>query len=517
MYPHHGISATSGRIMARNTLLNIAGYASPVLAALIAVPLLVRGMGPERFGVFTIIWLIVGYFSLFDLGLGNATTKLVAEKLGAGREQEVPALLRTSILALLAWGLLGAGIVLLLASWLVASVLKVPLWLQAESLRSFHLLAFAIPVVILTTSLRGVLEAYHRFDLVNSVRIPLGLITFFGPLLVLRFTSDLFFVTMVLVFIRGLSLIIHALQVRGIVLRIPGGRGAGSDLRSLLAYGGWISVSNIAGPVLLYVDRFLIGSLVSVASVAYYALPFEIATKLLVLAGGFVGVLFPAFSATIMTDRTRAAKICSRGMAFLFLAIFPAAVAVIAMAREGLELWLGLEFANNSFRALQWLTAGVFINSFAQIGSALVQSAGRPDLTAKAHIVELPVYVLTIWLLVKAYGVPGAALAWFLRVTMDSVVLFFFANRLVPLITAEVRNVFLLVSASLIAAVAVAQMHHLPLKIVSLVAALSLIGITAWSRLVHHDDKAGLRETLRRLLELPPRKRPVIPEQGRKG
>ncbi|OGW37880.1 MAG: hypothetical protein A2010_10695 [Nitrospirae bacterium GWD2_57_9] len=504
-------------MMARNTLLNIAGYGTPVLAALIAVPLLIRGMGPDRFGVLTIIWLVIGYFSLFDLGLGNATTKLVAEKLGAGREREVPALLRTAFMALLAWGLLGTGAVLLSASWLVSSVLRIPLWLQAESLRTFYLLAFAIPLVILTACFRGVLEAYHRFDLVNSVRIPLGLITFLGPLLVLRFTTDLFYVTTALVSIRALTLIIHGLQVERIVSRVPGDGTAASDIRSLLAYGGWISVSNIVGPVLAYVDRFLIGSFVSVAAVTYYALPFEIATKLLVLAGGFVGVLFPAFSATVIQDRLRTAKICSRGMAFLFLAMFPAVLIVISLAHEGLSLWLGREFADNSCRALQWLTAGVFINSFAQIASALVQSAGRPDLTAKAHLAELPLYLVCLWLLVKMYGVPGAAFAWFLRVMLDGALLFLFAIRLVPPMTAQVRNVFFSVCATFIAALAIAQMHSLPLKIVFLAAALSLIGISAWKRLVQGEDKAGLREAFRELVQGRHEKNAFFGEQGRKG
>jgi O-antigen/teichoic acid export membrane protein len=487
-------------MMARNTLLNIAGYGAPVLAAVIAIPLLMRGMGPDRFGVLTIIWLVMGYFSLFDLGLGNAATKLVAEKIGAQREHEVRALLRTSFVALLAWGLLGTVLLLLLTPWLVSSVLKIPLWLRAESIRTFYLLAFVIPFVALTASFRGVLEAYHRFDLVNSVRIPLGFITFFGPLLVLRFTADLFQVTAALVFVRALTLIIHGFQLHRIVSRVPGERTAWCDLRSLLAYGGWITISNIISPILASADRFLIGALVSVSTVAYYALPFEIATKLLILAGGLVGVLFPAFSATVMKDRQRTAKICLRGMLFLFVAMFPVVLIVIALAREGLALWLGREFADNSFRALQCLTAGVFINSFAQIASALVQSAGRPDLTAKAHLAELPLYLACLWLLITIFGVPGAALAWFLRVLADGVLVFLFASRLVPSMTQHVRKIFFLVFATIIAALAIAQMHPLPLKVISLAAALFLTGLAVWTRLVPGGDKARLREAFREVL-----------------
>ena len=42
-------------------------------------------------------WMVLGYFSLFDLGLGRALTKMVAEKLGLGLERELPCLVGTAL------------------------------------------------------------------------------------------------------------------------------------------------------------------------------------------------------------------------------------------------------------------------------------------------------------------------------------------------------------------------------------------------------------------------------------
>jgi len=72
---------TQGRLLARNTILNVLGYSLPMLVAIFAIPPLVKGLGTERFGILTLAWVIIGYLSLFDLGLGRALTKLVAEKL----------------------------------------------------------------------------------------------------------------------------------------------------------------------------------------------------------------------------------------------------------------------------------------------------------------------------------------------------------------------------------------------------------------------------------------------------
>lgn len=57
--------------------------------------------------------------------------------------------------------------------------------------------------------------------------------------------------------------------------------------------------------------------------------------------------------------------------------------APLLVAFEGLMLWLGSEFADNSTLVLQLLAVGVFINSLAHVPSGLEQGAGRPDLTAK--------------------------------------------------------------------------------------------------------------------------------------
>ena len=55
-----------------------------------------------------------------------------------------------------------------------------------------------------------------------------------------------------------------------------------------------------------------------------------------------------------------------------------------------------------------------------QLAFAVVQGAGRPDLTAKFHLVELPIYLIALTVLVRHYGIEGAAIAWTLRVALDT-------------------------------------------------------------------------------------------------
>src|SRR4051812_17792004 len=159
--------------------------------AIVTIPVLIEGIGTDRFGVLTLAWIALGYFSLFDLGLGRALTKLVADELGRGAEQEIPPLVWTAVTLMGALGLVGALFVGLISPWLVRDALKVAGPLRAESLRTFLLMAALLPVVISISGLRGVMEAHQQFRPINLVKMGTGLFTLIGPLLVLPFTRSL--------------------------------------------------------------------------------------------------------------------------------------------------------------------------------------------------------------------------------------------------------------------------------------------------------------------------------------
>lgn len=414
---------------ARNVLWSFLGTGLPMLVALPAVPQLIRGLGTARFGVLSLAWMIVGYFSLFDLGLGRALTKVVAEKLGKGQEESIPALVWSAMVLMTALGLVGAAVTLAVSPYLVHQVLEIPADLRAESLSSFYLLALSIPVVIGSTGLRGLLEAHQLFGLANAVRVPLGVVTYLGPLGALSFSRSLTAMVAVLVVARLLSLVAYLALclVQFPELRRPR-RPEAEGMRQLLSFGGWMTVSNVVGPLLLYLGRFLIAALLSAEAVAYFSTPYEVVAGLLVIPGVLVGVLFPAFAQLIQEDPDRAARLYRRGQLLTLLAMLPPVLLVLLLARTGLAWWIDAEFAAQGHRVARWLALGVFINSFGHVAQALVQASGRPDLTAKLHVAELVAYLPYLWLLTARAGIDGAAMAWVVRVTISTSVLVWMAH-----------------------------------------------------------------------------------------
>jgi O-antigen/teichoic acid export membrane protein len=426
-------SLTTGRTLVRSTAWNIAGQVLPLLAALLAIPATLRGLGTERFGALSLAWLLIGYVSLFDLGLGRALTKMAAEKLAEQREDEAARLAWTALLLMVALGLAGALAIALPARFLVQHVLNVPPALADETRSAVYILAASVPFVISTAGLRGLLEARQRFGLVNAIRLPQGVLTYAGPALVVPFSNNLASVVALLAAVRVVAWAVHLL----LCLRVfPGLRRVSrlrvADVVPLLRLGGWMTVTNVVGPLMVYLDRFLIGGLLSLSAVAYYATPYEMVTKLLLVPNAIAQVLFPAFSASLAVDRPRAGLLFDRTLKVVFLALFPALLVLATLAPELLTVWLGREFALQSSRVLQWLAVGVFVNGLAQVSFALVQGAGRADFTARLHLAELPFYLAAVWGLIHAWGVVGAAVAWTLRAAVDALVLTLVAHRLAP-------------------------------------------------------------------------------------
>ena len=186
-----GRKLASGGVLIRSTAWNFLGQAIPLLIAIPALPLLVSRLGIERFGVLTLVWLAIGYFSLFDVGLGRALTQDVARKLGEGSEDKVADLANTGLTLMGIVSLAGASCVWLIAPWLAYTGLHVPSSLQGETLSSLYLIAVSVPFIVTSSGFSGVLAAYQRFDVVNAIRTPAAALTILLPVVVSIFTAGL--------------------------------------------------------------------------------------------------------------------------------------------------------------------------------------------------------------------------------------------------------------------------------------------------------------------------------------
>jgi O-antigen/teichoic acid export membrane protein len=494
---HHRSSLLSSRILATSAFWSLVTQAIPAIVGVVTIPAIVRGLGVERFGVLTLAWMVIGYFGLFDLGLGRAVTKFAAELLPSDNRPLMDRLLWTAWYLILAIGVAGATLLTVISPWLVHSAIKIPGELQRETLQAFYLLAASIPIVVITAGFRGLLEAAQRFKLTSIVKIPTGVLTFLAPLLVLRVTRNLSVIVLVLVAVRVAGAIAYAAMCHTSVHRHAGPLSFDRrSARALLGFGAWMTISNILSPLMNGVDRFVVGAFLSVAAVAYYATPFEAVTKLLIIPSAISAVLFPAFSTASAMARTRMVQLFRGAVWVMFLTMFPITFVVVTFAPDLLKAWLGTAFSVQGADATRWLSLGVFMNSLAALPFALLQGVGRSDTTAKIHLVEVPLYVMAMILLIRGYGITGAAVAWCARTCLDMALLYWYAGReLRPPTWLWLR--YLAIFAGSIPVLAFGVMAHSPSQKVFLTFMLAISsGIVVWYWSAANDRRKRIRKLL---------------------
>jgi len=421
---------TNDGLLRRNVLLNLVGWALPAAAALASIPLLARGLGPARFGLVVLAWSCVSIFSLFDFGLGRALTRAVAERLAAHDDDGIADIVWSA-----SWLLLGLTSVLAVvgvagAPAIVDRLLHVPADVRSDAIGVVRLIAVAIPPLAHGVALRGVLEAGQRFRIVNQLRVPLGIATYAGPLIALPFGASARVAVGIVVAARIGYWVAHFFVLDSVAPGVSRPRGVSRvALRELVTVGGWITVSNIVSPIIVQADRIAVATLFPIAASGWYGSAAEVATKQWLFTAALQPVLFSALSAAIKPAPARAAELMERAARVTLLALLPAAILLVAFAEPALRAWIGPAYSPDAGPVLRWLTIAVYVNAVAQVPYSVLQGGIDARGPALLHLIELPLYLALLFWLAAILGVRGVAIAWFVRMSIDGVVLWWMLYR----------------------------------------------------------------------------------------
>lgn len=391
-----------------------------------SIPYIIEKLGTGRFGVLTLIWAIFGYFSLFDFGISKALTKQVAE--ARNDSERSGSVVRAGLAFLLGFGLLLS--VLLYASFPLATSAGV-FEDSTENRSSIAWLVVGMPFMLVSNGLRGILEGMGIFGAPAIARILLGISTFGLPLPLLAFWPSLDVLVIGLVLGRTVTVVSQAWACRSLLRLALNSKLSPAEFKRLLTFGGWMMVSNLVSPLMVFADRFVISASPSASNLAYYTTPFEVVTRLLVIPAAVTTVLFPEM-AKLQGERQfeRLTSLNRRGMLVMAFIMIPCVAIGMLTANTVLTWWLGSQFADMATVPMQIMCVGVFFNSLAQFPFSLIQAVGRVKLIACIHCLELPLYFALLSALLANYGIDGAAWAWLIRVFVDFAILALVVSRI---------------------------------------------------------------------------------------
>jgi O-antigen/teichoic acid export membrane protein len=428
--------------VARHTSYNIVGSVVPIISALITVPIYLRLMGADRYGVLSIAWILLGYFGLFDLGLGQATAFRIASLRGARAEDRAKTFW-AALTVNVGMGMVGGLVLWLSGDFFFGHIMKVAERFRGEALAAMPLLAATVPIATLSGVLIGALqgrEQFLRLNLVSTVStilfqlLPLLLAWRLGPSLPLVLCGA---VCARAIGLGALCYLCHVEITRGHP-RIFDAK----EVRELLGYGFWVTLSSIFAPILVIVDRLVIGALLGAATVTSYVVPYQLAQRIAIVPGALMSALFPRLAAS--TAEGRRAQTDQATLALAAVLSLPVLVAVFVIG-PFLQLWVGHRITTEAAPVGRVLLIGFWANAFALIPHTSLRASGRPRFITVVMLMEIPPYLAALYVGLTTLGLVGSALAFCGRCIVDWVLLSIAARAGVRSVPAVLANLAILV------------------------------------------------------------------------
>lgn len=402
-----------------DTSWQLASQIAPAIAALLAIPYLLRSLGAQLYGVVALLSASILFFTTLDLGLGRATTRFVARCIQAKRPEEITYYFWGAICVLGPLGIIISTLCCFAVPHITIHLIRTPNTEQVAVSTSLYIVSAIVPVIILTATVRGYLEACGRFRQIGLIAASAGAANYIAPAAAVALGGGLISIAAAFAAVRVLACAAYARSslLAGVSDLKPALKLA--PFREILGFGTWLSVSNLIGTAMVYGDRLLLGIWAGTAAVAAYATPLDVISRLQILVGSVCTVLFPIMCRLdeAKSPNFRSAYTCVLSLAVASMSLVAAFLA--AGAPYLMRFWLGHKFAEASLAPARIFLAGLPVQAATAVAWTAIHGRGRSDVTAWIHAAELPIFLAAFYFGSTKLGATGAAMAWLARVIID--------------------------------------------------------------------------------------------------
>ena len=385
---------------------NLVGLGAPLLMALIFIPILIHNLGTERFGFLSLVWGALSYAGVLDLGIGRALTQVISSMIGANKNDQISVAYNSALKITLIAGICGVSVLYIFYNLFGIEWLNIHNIDKAEIQYAILIFILALPAQSMSSTYRGVNDAFLNFKGTNVVRLILGIINFAGPGVISYYSNNL-------------------IALVGCVVITIVKDSSNEMIVKLFKMGGWLTVSNLISPIMVQLPRFVIAALISTAAVTLYTVPFEMVSQSLVVVGAITTVFYPVLTQLIISNSDEWYSYFNKWLLRISWMMLVVSSLIAILLPFFMPLWLGQSFNDNYVTIGQILCIGVFFNSIATVYYSALHSQGKVATTAKIHLLELPIFLISLYYLIEYYGVFGAAFAWTGRMILDLILLMF--------------------------------------------------------------------------------------------
>lgn len=386
-----------------------------MLVQLLVVPLYIKLLGIEAYGLMGFFYSVQVTVQVLDLGLGATLTREIARRrAGAGGMADARSLVKTVFIGYVAIAAL-IGAVIVAAAPVLATHLIHAEKLDVLTIRhAVMLMGLIIPVIWGANLLNATLMGMERQVVVNVLRIVAVTINAAGAVLVLWLVSP----TVTAFFTWQLATGLASCFAAGWIAHgaLPGGpaRFKPALLKELWRYAAGMSAISVGGIILMQLDKWLLINLLPLATYGYYVLATSVANALYAVITPLFSSVFPRVSLLhARGDEAGLSRLYHSSAQYIAALVLPLAMIVSLFSEPLLLLWIrNPEVAHGVAPIASVLVWGTALNGLMNIPYALQLASGYTWLAFRLVMVKLVLFVPTIVFLTLHFGALGAAAAW---------------------------------------------------------------------------------------------------------
>lgn len=385
---------------------NILALIIAAVVGFVSAPIIIRGIGTERYGLFSIILMIGGFVALQDMGLGEATLMYVAKYYARNDLKGINRVLGATLSVYCITGAIGCGIIEIFAPQIVG-IFKISSENLPIAVMALRIAGFSFLINAFCGALQKIPEAALRYDISSRVQMCLTVLRFGMMIVVVKMGVGLVGLAAVLAGSTVLGVCVYFLIARRLIPGIRCSPHLQKDgLKEVFSYGIFSFINQLIGSLSLYMDRLILGVFFGTADVGYLTAPKDILMRVQGLSGAAGQALFPRFSA--MKEGLEMERLYSFSLwaltSFTVLLFIPAAIVMPVF----LSLWISPEFAEHSAGVSRLMALGLAFNGGVGAYFSLLKGTGRIRWMTAIYIGVMGLFILTSALLVYKMGLIGA-------------------------------------------------------------------------------------------------------------
>lgn len=401
----------------RNVIANYLGQGWVAMMGLVFLPIYIRYLGVEAYGLIGLFAVMQAWLALLDIGmtptLGREMARFTA---GAHSAQSIRDLLRSLELICFAMAIVICAAVWAASGWLASD------WLKVEKLAlqivrgAIAVMAFVVAFRFVEGIYRSALFGLQRQVWYNGANAALATIRNVGALVVIGLVSptiEAFFLWQA--FVSMLSVVVFACGVHRALPRAPARPKFSTDvLLGVWRFAGGMTGITLLSILLTQIDKVLLSRLLALEAFGYYTLAATVSGALYMVITPVTIALFPRLVELVSQgDHDALAGAYHRGAQLVTMVTAPVAFLLAFFGEGVLFAWSGnVDLARNAGPILSALVLGTFLNGLMYVPYQLQLAHGWTSFALKINIIAVALLVPTIFWVVPRHGALGAAWVW---------------------------------------------------------------------------------------------------------